>query len=555
MTPPAPGAGCRPAETGRPGSVGARRAAAATTAALAIAATLAVRAQAPAPDRPTPSARRPAPSSGVPCARLVDVSLASARVTSAAEEESGTVEGVAVQARCRVAIVATPTSDSRIGIEVWIPPAARWNGKLLGTGNGGFSGDLGYRAMADGLRRGYAVAGSDTGHTGDSMAFGTGHPEKIVDWAYRAVHEMTVAAKAVLRAHGGRGPSRSYFTGCSTGGQQALSEAQRYPDDYDGIVAGDPGNNRLRLVYAFLWTWLATHDEAGRSILPSAKLPALARAAVAACDAGDGLADGLISNLRACRFDPGQLACDGAETDGCLTAPQVEAARKVYEGPRNPRTRARIFSGWAPGSELGWRGYITDPGRPVRLELFTGWAFDNPAWNPRSFDFDRDVAAVDAKLGFLDATSTDLSRFRRRGGRLLMYTGLADPVVPPQDTIDYYESVSTAGGGMEAVRRFFRFFTVPGMGHCGGGTGPNRFDAIGALEAWVERGTAPDRMLATEEQDGRTVRSRPLCAYPLEARFIGSGSYDDAEGFRCLVPPIHDSGRVPLAEAAPAKNR
>ena len=334
---------------------------------------------------------------------------------------------------CRVGVTAKPTVDSDIKVEVWVPSA--WNGKLLGTDNGGFSGAINYGALANAIAKGYAAVSTDTGHTGDQMDFGIGHPEKIADWAHRAVHEMTVIAKAVVERVYGRAPLRSYFSGCSTGGRQALSEAQRYPADYDGIIAGAPGNNRINLIYGFLWSWLATHDAGGKATLPAAKLPALARAAVAACDKQDGLEDGVIDDPRACRFDPAALACTAAETDSCLTAPQIEAVAKVYAGARARAGGSCTPDGRAAASPGGDR-YITNPGVPVRIALFRDWVFENPKWDPRTFDWDKDVATVDAAWPMLNAISTDYTAFNARGGKLILYTGLADPVVSPLDTID-----------------------------------------------------------------------------------------------------------------------
>ena len=477
---------------------------------------------------------------GAPCASLTSLTITSVRIESATDVAAGPLalggsraEPLDLPAHCRVVAVATPVPDSRIGIEIWIPPTAAWNGKLLGTGNGGFSSAMAFPAMADGLKRGYAVVATDTGHTGDSMEFGVGHPEKIVDWAYRAVHVMTDVAKMVVRNQHGRFPARSYFSGCSTGGQQALSEAQRYPSDYDGIIAGNPAINRLHLIYAFLRTWLAARSDDDRLILPSSKLPALAAAVMKACDGRDGLEDGLIGDPRLCRFDPATLACRGADSDACLTPPQVQVVKKIYEATRHARTEAELFPGWAYGSELGWRGYITDAKEPARLGLFTGWAFHNPQWSPRSFDFDRDVDHIDGALPFVNATSVDLRAFRKRGGKIIMYTGLADAVVPPQDTVNYYERVAAADGGMAATRHYFRFFPAPGMGHCGGGAAPNRFDTLTPLEAWVERGRAPQRIIATEQQGPTVIRTRPLCVYPSQARYKGTGSIDDAARFVC----------------------
>jgi feruloyl esterase len=417
-------------------------------------------------------------------------------------------------------------------VEVWVPPAAAWNGKLLGVGNGGFSGAINYAALAAAIAKGYAAVGTDTGHTGDGMDFGVGHPEKIADWAYRAVHEMTTIAKTVVEKAQGRAAARSYFSGCSTGGQQALSEAQRYPDDYDGIVAGAPGNNRVNLIYGFLWSWLATHDASGQPILTSAKLPALAKAAMASCDRIDGLDDGLIGDPRSCRFDPATMACRGAETDACLTPPQIEAVQKVYAGATTKSGR-RLYPGWAPGSEAGWGSYITDAKEPARVDLFRKWVFQDPAWNPRSFDWDRDVARVDAAYPFLAAMSTDYRAFNARGGKLIMYTGLADPVVSPLDTLAYYESAVGANGGLDETQSFFRFFPAPGMGHCGGGAGPSTFEALPALEAWVEQGIAPVAIPASHSTAGAVDRTRPLCAWPAAARYDGTGSIDDAANFVC----------------------
>ncbi len=472
------------------------------------------------------------------CESLTSLTIPNGQITAAAAVGAGPLAvgrgGMTVPAMCRVQAIATPSPDSRIAIEVWMPQAAAWNGKLLGTDNGGFSGAIGYPAMAAAVTRGYAAVGTDTGHASDQMDFGVGHPEKIIDWSYRAVHVMTDVAKVVVRSHQGRLPERSYFSGCSTGGQQALSEAQRYPADYDGIVAGDPGNDRLNLIYGFLWSWLATHDEQGQAILPSSKLPPIAAAAMAACDAIDGLRDGIIGDPRACHFDPASIACKGEDGPGCLTRPQIDAVKKVYDGAKNPRTGTQIFPGWARGSEQGWGTYITNPREPVRVGLFRGWAFHDPAWDMRSFDWDRDVAFVNAALPAVSALSTDLAAFKARGGKLVMYTGLADPVVPPAAVINYYDRVTATMGGRANTESFFRFFPAPGMAHCNGGVGPNTFDALGALERWVETAEAPRFIVATHTTGQQVDRSRPLCAYPQKARYKGTGSIDAAANFVCV---------------------
>jgi feruloyl esterase len=369
------------------------------------------------------------------------------------------------------------------------------------------------------------------------MDFGVGHPEKIVDWAYRSVHVMTDVARLVVRDATGRFPDRAYFSGCSTGGQEALSEAQRYPRDYDGILAGDPGNNRLNLIYGFLWSWLAAHDAQGAPLLAPADLSLLTKSAVAACDARDGLVDGLIADPQRCAFDPATLTCRQGQTTGCLSAAQVQAVQKIYQGTVNPRTGKQIYPGWARGSEQGWRTYITEPREPVRLGLFTNFAFHDPAWDMHTFDWDRDVAYIDAQLPFLSAMSTDLSAFERAGGKLLMYTGLADPVVPPADPIAYYESVTQRMGG-PATAKFFRFFASPGVAHCGGGAGPSPdpTDMLSALEQWVEHGRAPSTLLARHRTRGVVDRTRPVCPYPQVARYTGHGSIDEAANFTCTAP-------------------
>jgi feruloyl esterase len=486
------------------------------------------------------TAQAPAESPGGSCAGLTRLRIPGVSIVRAADMPAGLFSPpggrpLTVDTFCRVEAVATPSPDSSMRVEVWVPAGEKWNGKLLGSGNGGFSGAFAYAPMAAGLARGYAAVSTDTGHTGDQVDFAIDHPEKLVDWAYRSVHVMTDIAKLVIRARHGRFPAHAYFDGCSTGGQQALSEAQRFPADYDGIVAGDPGQNRARLILGFLWSWNAMHTTDGRPVLPAAKLPLLTEAAVKACDARDGLTDGLISAPTACAFDPSTLRCRGNETDRCLTDAQVAAVTKVYEGARNPRTGEQIFPGWARGSERGWGSYIINPAEPVRLGILRSPMFADPAWDPRSFDWDSDVRFVDTTIPFLSATSSDLHAFKASGGKLVMYTGLADPVVPPRDTERYYEAVTAAMGGTAATQEFFRFFPVPGMGHCSGGPGPSTFDALGALEAWVERGRAPDRIIASHVTDGKPDATRPLCPYPLVSRYTGRGSATDAGNFTCAV--------------------
>jgi len=471
------------------------------------------------------------------CESLKSLALSDATVTSAAAITATNN----LPAYCQVKILATPVAGSEIKVEIWLPSTHDWNGKLVGTGNGGYSGALSYVDMRSAVQKGYATAGSNTGHDGDDLKFGSGHPEKIKDWGYRAVHVMTDTAKQVLRAYYEKAPAHAYFKGCSTGGHQALMEAQRYPADYDGIVAGDPGNNRIRLNVGFLWSWLAA-NKAGEPPLPPSKLPLINQAVITACDALDGVKDGLIADPRRCSFDPATLLCKDGEGTGCLTASEVAAVRAIYDGARNPRTGERIFAGWARGSESlggrggGWASYFAGRPEPARLDFWRSWVFDNPEWDPRSFDFDRDLATADRKVGFIDANNPDLTAFQRNKGKLLIYHGWADPVAPPEDTIRYYESVAKTMGGMEKIASFSRLFMAPGMAHCGGGPGPNSFDALEAIDKWVTDGTAPQKLVASHSENGTVDRTRPLCPYPQVAKWNGAGSTDDAAQFSCAAP-------------------
>ena len=489
-------------------------------------------------------------SQGTACADLAALTIPDVTVNGASNVAAGAFTppgsqaALTVPAFCRVEATARPTSDSEIKFEIWIPAADAWNGKFQGVGNGGYQGSISYAAMATALRRGYATASTDTGHTGDDVIFGKGHPEKVVDFGWRAIHVMTDTAKLIVRNATGRFASKSYFVGCSSGGHQAMSEAQRFPDDYDGIVAGAPANNRIRQTFGFMWSWSATHRADGTPILDQAALSTVTNAAVAACDTQDGLKDGLIGDPRTCKFDPAALVCkDGTNGASCLTPEQVDAVKKVYDGARNQRTGEQIFTGWPRGSEAfgestiqGWRQYLTAPKEPSRVGVFRYFLFHDPNWKVSSLDYDRDLALAEERIPQLAAVDRDLTPFKKRGSKLIMYAGWMDPVVPPQDNVAYYEAVARKMGGYDKTRDFFRLFVAPGMGHCAGGPGPNQFDAIGALEQWVEKGVAPDTLLATHSTGGKVDRTRPLCPYPQVARYKGTGSIDEAANFSCVAP-------------------
>jgi feruloyl esterase len=309
-----------------------------------------------------------------------------------------------------------------------------------------------------------------------------------------------------------------------------LTEAQRFPKDYDGIVAGDPGNNRIHLMAGAMWSMKVARP------LTAAKLPLITRAAMAACDGIDGIKDGIISDPVRCAFDPGTLVCKGEDRDNCLTQAQVESVRQIYRGAKNPHTGERIFSGWPVGTETTWTTYFVGPAEPRRNEFWKLWVFNDPEWDWRTFDFDRDLAYADRKMAVVNSVDAKLAPFVSRRGKLIMYHGLSDGNVPAADAIEYYERVAHAAGGLAKTTDFARLFLVPGMGHCSGGPGPDNFDAIGALDRWVAEGTAPERIVASHLTNGVRDRTRPLCPYPAIAKWKGSGSSDEAVNFICVKP-------------------
>jgi len=433
---------------------------------------------------------------------------------------------------CRVAATLTPTSDSDIKIEVWLPTRG-WNGKYQAVGNGGWAGVISYSAMAEALQGGYATASTDTGHEGGRGTFALGHPEKLVDFAWRSEHEMTAKAKQVIEAFYGAGPKLSYWNGCSTGGRQGLKAAQMFPEDYNGIIAGAPANRTA----ISLWIADAVLKDPARYI-PPAKYPVIHEAALAACDAGDGLKDGLIDDPRQCRFDPAVLLCKEGDGPSCLTAPQVAAVKQIYSTAVNPRTRKELFASFVPGSELGWGVQAAGPEPSANIyDQYRYVVFRDPNWDWKTFDFDKDVVKGDLPENLImNATDPDMQKFFSRGGKLILYHGWSDSQVPPVNTIKYYDQIVAHIGGAAKASEHVRLFMAPGMGHCAGGEGPNAFDKVKALEDWVERGKAPARFEASHSANGRVDRTRPLCPYPQVARYSGSGSSDDAANFVCKAP-------------------
>ena len=433
---------------------------------------------------------------------------------------------------CRVELTLAPSPDSDIRSEVWLPQSG-WNGKFQEVGNGAWAGSIQYGALAAALRRGYAAASTNAGHTGEDASFALGHAEKLIDFGYRAVHETAVQSKRTIAAYYGRPAQLSYFNGCSGSGRMAFQEAQRFPADFDAVLAGAPGYDRVNQSVQMLMNAKATLDDPA-SMIPPAKYAVIHRAAVAQCDAADGLKDGLISDPLNCRFDPKVLACQGADAAGCLTSAQVAAATRIYAGVKHPRTGAEIFPGLEAGSELQWGGPAGGPAPlAVAGDLFKYVVFKDPRWDFRTFDLERDYDAVH-RIDSLDLspTSPDLEPFAARGGKLLIYHGWGDQNVAPRSSVKYHAKL-VEKMGQKRVDDSVRLFFAPGMAHCGGGEGPNTFDALTPLEQWREQGKAPAEIVASHLTNGKVDRTRPLCPYPQVATYKGAGSIDQAENFVC----------------------
>ncbi len=436
---------------------------------------------------------------------------------------------------CRVMATLTPSSDSDIKVEVWLP-ASGWNNDFQAIGNGGWNGTMGYGPLADAVKHGFAAAGTDTGHAGGSASFALGHPEKLTDFAYRAVHEMTVASKAIIQNFYGSAPRYSYWNGCSTGGRQGLKEAQKFPADFDGIVAGAPANYQTHL---HVWSiWVAQQmNKTPDSFLPPAKLAVLHKAVLAACDAQDGVKDGLLNEPTKCHFDPKSIECKGEDLPNCLLPAQVAAVQAIYAGPKNPRTGKEVFPTYEPGSELGWSILGGKQAASVASDSFAYIVYKNPQWDWKTMNLDSDVALLDkTENGSIDAMDPNMKPFFAHKGKLLMYHGWSDQLIAPMNSINYYSSVVKNLGGEKKASDDVRLFMVPGMGHCGGGEGPNDFDKMKAIQDWVEQGKAPEQMIASHSDKGAVDRTRPLCPYPQVARYKGTGSTDDATNFTCALP-------------------
>jgi feruloyl esterase len=482
-------------------------------------------------------------SAATTCESLASLNLPKATITSAQSIMAGAFAPLrggrqaqvfkTLPAFCRVAARLTPSPDSDIQIEVWLPSAG-WNQKYEAVGNGAWAGSISYGEMAEGLKRGYATSSTDTGHAGPGAEWAIGHPEKVIDYAYRSEHEMAVTAKAVVNGFYGRQPRLSFFSGCSTGGRQALVEAERYPSDFNGIVAGAAANPKSGLDAWRVWIAQAMFKDR-ESVVPPAQFSMIHRAVLAKCDAIDGVADGLIENPMKCTFDPSTLKCQGAAAQDCLTAAQVETVRTILSPARNRKSGELIFPTYSLGAELGGARMLTGPDAYDRaLEQFRYMVYDDPKWNWRTFDLERDVEMIrKAHDGVFAAINPDLSAFARQGGKLVTYHGWADPNIASEASVNFYQATTKATRPPADSPDWVRLFMVPGMGHCSGGDGPDSFDTFTAVERWVETGEVPARIVASRVRDGRVDMTHPLCPYPQSAHYIGTGSASDAANFVC----------------------
>jgi feruloyl esterase len=513
------------------------------------------------------------------CQAITNMIFDGATITAAVPIETGsfTAQGdTEVQADlppfCRIAATLRPTADSNIKIELWMPEK-NWNGRFLGTGNGGGAGKLSYRSMALGVRRGFATANTDMGTSPNADAV-VGHPERWADFGYRATHQMTVTSKQIVKTYYDKPQSHSYFVGCSTGGGQGLMEAQRYPEDYNGIIAGAPANNRTHIHSGFVWNVQAANQPPAVQLSPET-IAFITKSVVAACAGKDGGApgDNFLTDPRECKFHPDSLPkCEGNHHSDCLFSSELTTLNKIYAGPTNPSTGERIYTPIPFGSEDSPAGVVMqqDPKKMSEQWYPFHWSFGS-SFDYQKFDFDHDQDSMDKKLApILNANNPDLSSMQKLGGKILMFTGTADPLVPFQDALNYYDRVvqdqqdrlPDARGvgqqqGLTQTQEFFRYFLVPGMAHCGGGPGLHEFgqslrlevpqdrdhDILTSLIGWVEQGIAPDKIIASTYVDDNSAKGirfqRPICPYPEFPKYIG-GDQNSATSYRCTAHPQGD---------------
>ena len=469
------------------------------------------------------------------CPQLKSLKLPDNTAIIATEEIAGTDSA---PARCKV----SGTIDQTIGFEVNLP--ANWNKKLLVVGIGGNAGAISDTSV--GWKKNYATATTDTGHKGNSgdTSWALNNPKAEADFAYRAFHLTTVTAKEISRRFYGSAPRHAYFTGCSGGGRQAMIEAQRFPNDFDGIIVGAPAYNLTGFHFAFIWNALAMYPDPNnlsKPIVSAEKLKLLEAQVLAKCDAQDGLQDGLLDDPRRCNFDPAKdlPVCQGVEGADCFTSQQIAALQKIYGGAKN--SKGQLYPGFHPGVETGWNAWLGEGVSAIKsfspnLSYAFGegflryWIYDNPNYKLHQFNFEKNIADTQAAAKLVNATDTNLQAFQQRGGKIIFYHGWADNAFPAAATIQYFEQLRRTMGAKK-VEEFARLFLVPGMLHCGGGPGCHQADYLAALDAWVEQGKAPEQIVGTGTNP---VRTHPLCAYPKVAKYKGTGNINEAENFVCV---------------------
>jgi hypothetical protein len=500
------------------------------------------------------------------CASLKSLKLADTTITTAEPVTSGTLALsdsrppiTGLPAFCRVTGVMRPTSDSAIRFEVWLPEH-NWNGRFLGVGNGGFAGSIGYDELVNYLKRNFAVAGSDAGHQAEATdaSWAYQHPEKVKDFGWRAVHLTRLRAAEIIRAYYGKHDDKAYFDSCSDGGREALMEAQRFPTDYNGILAGAPANAWSAMLGSAVYL-VRVRQLDPRAYFSDLKLHAIQKASLKACDALDGVKDGIINDPSKCHFDPQVLLCKGEETLECLTAPQIGALKSIYEGATDSNGKA-VFPGFTPGDETGWREWVIgeDPTGPSGIRYVENYfryiVTGDPKWSELTVDSAESLRQSREKAAAnLDSTDPDLSRFAARGGKLILYHGWNDQAISPWNTINYYKSVQEKMGAAKA-ESFVRLYMAPGVEHCAGGPGPGFFGQFGlqtakgsqyglfdSLVNWAEKGSPDEEIFATKYGPGengspKVVMTRPLCAYPKVVKYSGSGDTNDAASFTCAAP-------------------
>jgi feruloyl esterase len=480
-------------------------------------------------------------AAGDPCSAMAEQEIGGAHITAAVATTPDwklEAQGYSVTVDlpfCRV----TARVEDTINFELWLPAVGAWNGRMLGAGVGGSAGVVSYRGLARGVGRGFATASTDTGHSIDQKDWMLDH-RAAENYAERGVHLMTAASKAIVAQFYGRAAQKSYFMGCSGGGREGLKELQRHPEDYDGILAGAPGANMPTLSVRHMLTALA--QQRATTKLEPRDWQLLAQRTAQACDALDGVIDGVVEDPRRCRFDLGTLACSGTETNSCLSGEKIALMRSII-APIHDEHGAQLDDGLLPG--VGSR-----PGPPpsMLMELFGQGVHHEMGWNPQSFDPAQDLAAVYRDFPELRADDARLESFRSLGHKAILYQGWMDPSVLAQSTIAYYNRVVATTGSLDKTQQFLRLFMVPGMLHCGGGTGTDQFggeagsvsldpdhDALSALVRWVETDKAPPQLIAARTLNGAVVRTHPLCVFPSVAQYRGTGDSAEAANYRCAA--------------------